>query len=114
MADQNQNYAGKIAFITGAANGIGRTTAIAFAKAGAHVAVVDLNEDGVAEVVAAIEAAGAAPSASPATSRRARTSAPRSTRPSRPSAVSTSPSTMRASSSSRSRWRTSARRILTA
>ncbi len=58
MADQNQNYAGKIAFITGAANGIGRTTAIAFAKAGAHVAVVDLNEDGVAEVVAAIEAAG--------------------------------------------------------
>ena len=58
MSDQNQSYAGKVAFVTGAANGIGRTTAMAFAQAGANVAVVDLSDNGVAEVVKAIEAAG--------------------------------------------------------
>ncbi len=58
MSNENQSYAGKIAFVTGAANGIGRATAIAFARAGASVAVVDLDDNGVAEVVEAIEAAG--------------------------------------------------------
>lgn len=58
MVDQTQTYSGKIAFVTGAANGIGRATAIAFAKAGAHVAVVDLNDAGVDQVVEAIEQTG--------------------------------------------------------
>lgn len=40
----------KNALITGAASGFGREIARVFAKAGAHVALVDLNADGVLEV----------------------------------------------------------------
>lgn len=36
-------FENKVAFVTGAATGIGRATALAFAKSGAKVAVVDLN-----------------------------------------------------------------------
>lgn len=39
------NFKGKVAFVSGAATGIGRSTAIEFAKAGASVAIVDVNED---------------------------------------------------------------------
>ncbi|MGA8043994.1 MAG: SDR family oxidoreductase [Terracidiphilus sp.] len=49
---------GKVAIVTGAASGIGRASAIAFAKEGAQVVVADRNADGGAETVAAIEAAG--------------------------------------------------------
>ncbi len=58
MSAQPQSYAGKVAFISGGANGIGRATALAFARAGASVAVVDIAADEVAEVVKEIEAAG--------------------------------------------------------
>jgi NAD(P)-dependent dehydrogenase (short-subunit alcohol dehydrogenase family) len=50
--------AGKIGIITAAASGIGRAGAIRFAREGATIAVVDINPDGVAETVAAIEANG--------------------------------------------------------
>jgi NAD(P)-dependent dehydrogenase (short-subunit alcohol dehydrogenase family) len=46
---------GKGVIVTGAAGGIGREVALAFAKAGSRVAAVDINEKGVAEVVAAME-----------------------------------------------------------
>ena len=35
------NFAGKVALVTGAGNGIGRATTLAFAKSGAKVVVVD-------------------------------------------------------------------------
>jgi NAD(P)-dependent dehydrogenase (short-subunit alcohol dehydrogenase family) len=34
MIDKSGNFEGKTAFVTGAANGIGRATAVAFARAG--------------------------------------------------------------------------------
>ncbi len=39
---EEREFAGKVAFITGAAHGQGRTTALALAKAGANVAAFDV------------------------------------------------------------------------
>ena len=50
--------ADKVALITGAASGIGRATALAFADEGAKVAAVDLRIDGCDEVVAQIKERG--------------------------------------------------------
>jgi NAD(P)-dependent dehydrogenase (short-subunit alcohol dehydrogenase family) len=44
IANGNQSFAGKVAFVTGAASGIGRATALAFARAGVSVAVADVSE----------------------------------------------------------------------
>jgi NAD(P)-dependent dehydrogenase (short-subunit alcohol dehydrogenase family) len=52
------DFHGKAAFVTGAASGIGRTTALAFARAGAHVALVDRSADGLRETARLIEADG--------------------------------------------------------
>jgi len=49
---------GKTAFVTGAAQGIGRTTAEKLAEQGAAVALADINEAKLAEAAAAIEQAG--------------------------------------------------------
>lgn len=38
-----KDFTGKVAFVTGAGNGIGRATAVAFAKAGANVALADID-----------------------------------------------------------------------
>ncbi|MBM3944463.1 MAG: SDR family oxidoreductase [SAR202 cluster bacterium] len=48
----------KVAIVTGAASGIGRATAIRFAKEGARVVIADRNPAGGAETVRLIEAAG--------------------------------------------------------
>lgn len=40
---QSDHFEGKVAFVTGAASGIGRSTAWRLADGGAHVAIVDLN-----------------------------------------------------------------------
>jgi NAD(P)-dependent dehydrogenase (short-subunit alcohol dehydrogenase family) len=49
---------GKSALVTGGASGIGRATALAFAREGAWVAVADLTPEGAQRTVAAIEAQG--------------------------------------------------------
>ena len=45
-ADLTASYAGKVAFVTGATSGIGRATALAFARAGANVVVADVSDQG--------------------------------------------------------------------
>lgn len=52
--------ANKVALITGAGSGIGRESAILFAKEGAQVVVGDLNEAGGKQTVEMIQAAGGA------------------------------------------------------
>ena len=53
-------FAGKNVLVTGAASGIGRATAILFAREGARVTIGDINADGLAETAAIIGAAAAA------------------------------------------------------
>lgn len=51
-------FVGKGCLVTGAGSGIGRATALAFAREGGHVAVADIDEAGGQRTVADIEAAG--------------------------------------------------------
>jgi NAD(P)-dependent dehydrogenase (short-subunit alcohol dehydrogenase family) len=51
-------FAGRVAIVTGASSGIGRGSALAFAAAGASVAVVDIDVVGAAETTDAIRKAG--------------------------------------------------------
>jgi NAD(P)-dependent dehydrogenase (short-subunit alcohol dehydrogenase family) len=48
-------FDGKVALVTGAGSGIGRASALAFAREGARVVVSDINPEGGAETVRAIE-----------------------------------------------------------
>ncbi|MGX7733084.1 MULTISPECIES: SDR family NAD(P)-dependent oxidoreductase [unclassified Rhodococcus (in: high G+C Gram-positive bacteria)] len=54
MVDLN----GRVAFVTGAAQGIGAATVMRLARAGADVAVVDMNLDGAEEVASSIRESG--------------------------------------------------------
>ena len=53
------DFRGKVVLITGAAQGFGRVCAGAFAEQGAKVAICDINDDGGAETLRQIQAAGA-------------------------------------------------------
>jgi 3-oxoacyl-[acyl-carrier protein] reductase len=54
----SRSIEGKVAIVTGAASGMGRATAHLFADEGARVAVVDVNPQGIADVVKEIHEAG--------------------------------------------------------
>jgi NAD(P)-dependent dehydrogenase (short-subunit alcohol dehydrogenase family) len=58
MGNISWNFKGKVAVITGAASGIGRGTAVEFAKAGAAVAVCDFDFAGAEETIKLIKYAG--------------------------------------------------------
>ena len=49
---------GRVAVITAAGSGMGKETSILFAKEGAHVVLIDINEEAAKGVVAQIEGAG--------------------------------------------------------
>jgi NAD(P)-dependent dehydrogenase (short-subunit alcohol dehydrogenase family) len=57
---------GKVTLVTGAASGLGRATALRLAQAGAGVAIVDVNEAGLAETAAALADSGVGVLAHPA------------------------------------------------
>ena len=52
------DFDGEVAFVSGAAGGIGRTTALAFAREGADVVVADIDEAGNRETAELIEETG--------------------------------------------------------
>lgn len=58
MAQHKDELAGKVAFVTGAGSGIGRATAIAFAAAGASVALIDASAEAVRETALMISEKG--------------------------------------------------------
>lgn len=53
-----RRFEGKAGLVTGASGGIGRATAVAFAREGAHVVCADIDDRGGSETVRTIEAAG--------------------------------------------------------
>ena len=58
MPNEKGSFAGKVALVTGAANGIGRAAALPFAREGASVVVADVSEQGNQETARLIEEAG--------------------------------------------------------
>ncbi|WP_435127496.1 SDR family oxidoreductase [Actinacidiphila sp. bgisy144] len=60
LAAARERFAGQLVVVTGAASGIGRATALAFAEAGARVVAVDRDAEGAASTAADARRAGAA------------------------------------------------------
>jgi NAD(P)-dependent dehydrogenase (short-subunit alcohol dehydrogenase family) len=58
LAPREFRFTGKVAVVTGAASGLGRASACAFAREGASVLVADINEQGGTETVDLIHRAG--------------------------------------------------------
>jgi NAD(P)-dependent dehydrogenase (short-subunit alcohol dehydrogenase family) len=58
MTCEKERYVGKVAFVTGAANGIRRATTLAFRREGANVVVPDISEKDNQETARMIEQLG--------------------------------------------------------
>jgi NAD(P)-dependent dehydrogenase (short-subunit alcohol dehydrogenase family) len=58
VATARQDFAGQVAFVTGAASGIGRASARAFARAGAAIAAVDIDEPGLHQLAEELRSMG--------------------------------------------------------
>ena len=58
LSQLSRSIQGRVAIVTGAASGMGRATAYLFADEGARVAAVDINAQGVQQVVKEIREAG--------------------------------------------------------
>jgi NAD(P)-dependent dehydrogenase (short-subunit alcohol dehydrogenase family) len=58
METNGSLFAGKVAFVTGGASGIGRAAALAFARQGASVVVADVSDEGNQETARLIEHEG--------------------------------------------------------
>jgi NAD(P)-dependent dehydrogenase (short-subunit alcohol dehydrogenase family) len=58
VPDDSGSFRDKVAFVTGAANGIGRAAALAFAREGANVTVADVSEQGNLETARMVEEFG--------------------------------------------------------
>ena len=58
LSQLSRSIQGRVAIVTGAASGMGRATACLFADEGARVAAVDMNAEGVQQVVGEINASG--------------------------------------------------------
>jgi NAD(P)-dependent dehydrogenase (short-subunit alcohol dehydrogenase family) len=54
----NGSFTGKVAFVTGAGSGIGRTTALVFAREGADVVLADVSDQGNQDTARTIEELG--------------------------------------------------------
>jgi NAD(P)-dependent dehydrogenase (short-subunit alcohol dehydrogenase family) len=54
----NGSFTGRVAFVTGAGSGIGRTTALAFAREGAEVVLADVSDQGNQDTARTIEELG--------------------------------------------------------
>ena len=59
MTSATSTFSGKVALVTGGSSGIGRATALAFAREGAAVAVTGRRQDALDAVVAELRATGA-------------------------------------------------------
>jgi rhamnulose-1-phosphate aldolase/alcohol dehydrogenase len=56
LAPKERDLAGRVALVTGAANGLGRAIALRLALAGAQVVATDVDEDGIASLASDIQA----------------------------------------------------------
>ncbi|MGF6855600.1 SDR family NAD(P)-dependent oxidoreductase [Paraburkholderia sp. CI3] len=59
MQDQRRNLEGRVALVTGAGRGMGGAIAVDLARAGARIAICDIDMPALEETRAAVEAAGA-------------------------------------------------------